>query len=258
MENYRSLVRSFLGSLLVHVGALGAAMTLPFFVQSQRSIEVIPAFQQGSSSITFTLAPSAPAPIPAEAPMKHEEPVKPSEPEVVPPPAEPEPDSSSEPDEETPTPEPEVAKVVSKSDVPVAEPVPAAVTRPTQEQPVREGPPQRKPTQEAAAAEGPARNSDADLAIKGVQQAIRVASDIRPVYPLGARLRGEEGVVVLDVAVDASGHPKSVTIKKTSGFSALDRAAASAMEKARFVAATRDGVPCEGETTISVRFQLVD
>jgi len=79
---------------------------------------------------------------------------------------------------------------------------------------------------------------------------------IRPVYPLGARRRGEEGTVVLDVRVAADGRAVGVTLIRSSGFPELDRAAERAAAQARFNPATRGGRPVESAARLTLVFRL--
>ena len=55
---------------------------------------------------------------------------------------------------------------------------------------------------------------------------------IRPDYPKGARQRGEQGDVVLEIRVNAAGIVDRVDIVSPSGFSELDEAAADAIKSA--------------------------
>lgn len=81
---------------------------------------------------------------------------------------------------------------------------------------------------------------------------------IRPVYPLGARRRSEEGTVVLDVVVAPDGRAASVTLVSSSGFSELDRAAQRATAQARFKPGTRDGRAVEASARLTLIFRLRD
>jgi TonB family protein len=78
----------------------------------------------------------------------------------------------------------------------------------------------------------------------------------KPVYPRAARLRGEQGTVYLRVQVDAQGLPVDVAVKKSSGASALDRAATATVREWRFVPAQSGGVPIASEVEVPVVFQL--
>ena len=67
---------------------------------------------------------------------------------------------------------------------------------------------------------------------------------IRPEYPRGSRLRKEEGDVVLEIHVAASGEVSEVRVAVGSGFAELDEAAVRAAMAARFTPAKsgRDAV----------------
>jgi len=109
-----------------------------------------------------------------------------------------------------------------------------------------------------AGPEIPGQKADADVLDKGVEGAVCPVSGVRPVYPLGSRLRGEEGTVSLQVQVDASGSVDSVTVVKSSGYSGLDNAAVKAIRKTRFVPAMGRSGGVASETELSVRFQLIE
>jgi len=80
----------------------------------------------------------------------------------------------------------------------------------------------------------------------------------KPAYPLGARQRGEEGRVVLEVQVAPDGHPARVALFNSSGFSELDRAAVRAIERALFTPATANGQPIEAQAHITILFRLTN
>lgn len=70
------------------------------------------------------------------------------------------------------------------------------------------------------------------------------ASSQAPEYPAVARELGEQGIVVLDVLVDAAGRAVDAKILHSSGFPPLDAAAiASVKTTYRFVPGTVDGRP---------------
>lgn len=95
-----------------------------------------------------------------------------------------------------------------------------------------------------------------DAFSQGVSGAVRMQSEIRPYYPLGARLRGEEGAVTVRVWVNSAGRALRCEVANSSGFPVLDEAAVDAARRARYVS-TRPGVwHAEAETTLTFRFQL--
>lgn len=80
----------------------------------------------------------------------------------------------------------------------------------------------------------------------------------KPIYPPLSRAREEEGTVFLRVLVSATGSATSVEVMKKSGFSALDRAAKSAVERWKFVPAKRNGENVEGIVIVPMPFKLDD
>lgn len=78
----------------------------------------------------------------------------------------------------------------------------------------------------------------------------------RPPYPLAARRRGDHGTVLIRVLVTAEGIAASVGLEKTSGHSALDDAALSAVKSWRFVPARQGGQAIESPYVVPVVFKL--
>jgi protein TonB len=81
---------------------------------------------------------------------------------------------------------------------------------------------------------------------------------IRPVYPISARRRNEEGTVVLDVTVGADGRASDVALVTSSGYPDLDRAAQRAAAKARFKPGEREGRPVTATARLTLIFRLRD
>lgn len=77
-----------------------------------------------------------------------------------------------------------------------------------------------------------------------------------PAYPLAARRRRQEGVVLLAVRVSADGRSAAVTLKRTSGFKLLDDAATGAVMDWEFEPARDEGRAVESEIEVPVRFRL--
>jgi protein TonB len=80
--------------------------------------------------------------------------------------------------------------------------------------------------------------------------------DAEAVYPLGARLRGEDGAVRLKVRIGEDGRVEGLEIRESSGFTALDRAAERAVRRTLFAPATRNEQPVADELTITIHFRL--
>lgn len=79
---------------------------------------------------------------------------------------------------------------------------------------------------------------------------------IRPHYPSGARLRGEQGDVVLEIHVGADGFVDKVSVVETSGFADLDAAAVKAVRAARFTPAKSGGKSVASAALMTLKFRL--
>jgi protein TonB len=77
-----------------------------------------------------------------------------------------------------------------------------------------------------------------------------------PTYPLSSRRRGEHGTVLLKVQVTRQGAAGSVSVERTSGFEALDRAALEAVRAWRFAPARQGTQPVEAWVLVPVVFKL--
>jgi protein TonB len=83
-------------------------------------------------------------------------------------------------------------------------------------------------------------------------------SDRPPAYPETARRRGEQGRVILQVNVSADGLPVTVSVAESSGYPVLDAAAQAAVQRWRFVPATRGGASVPAVAEVPVRFRLTN
>lgn len=79
-----------------------------------------------------------------------------------------------------------------------------------------------------------------------------------PIYPLIARQRGWEGVVILSVVVNESGKPTRVTVRQSSGFDVLDEAAVEAVKRWIFSPAHIGNIKLQSQVKIPIRFSLRD
>jgi len=214
----KNIVHSSLLSFFLH----GLVLACCFAVPAQK---LIPLFQAGNSSLTLTsLSIAAPGeeqsqPDPQPADRK-------SELEM---------ESANWPDQS------EAEDILEKS----ADDFPAI--------------PAEKPS---AIAEAKPKNQktpvDADASLKGVSGLMAESAGIRPYYPLAARLRGEEGVVKVEVCVGAKGQLLDCALAKSSGFSALDNAALKAVKCAHFTSASALPLPKNNKAVLTFRFDLVD
>ena len=79
---------------------------------------------------------------------------------------------------------------------------------------------------------------------------------IMPDYPKGARQRGEQGDVVLEIRVNAAGIVDRVDVVSPSGFSELDEAAVRAARAARFTPAKSGGSAVASTARLTLTFKL--
>jgi protein TonB len=86
----------------------------------------------------------------------------------------------------------------------------------------------------------------------------RYRTNPTPEYPIASRRRREEGVVLLNVAVDVSGTPTAISLNRSSGYPLLDRAALDAVRRWTFEPARSGGVAMLSLVVVPVRFSLED
>jgi protein TonB len=84
----------------------------------------------------------------------------------------------------------------------------------------------------------------------------RLQRKINLKYPNSARRRSEQGLVKLNLTVDAFGAVTEISVSVSSGFPDLDAAAVSALRSALFIPAQRDGKPAESSVELAVDFKL--
>ncbi len=82
--------------------------------------------------------------------------------------------------------------------------------------------------------------------------------NIRPKYPDGARKRGEQGDVTLELEVDMHGVVVNMEVVGGCGFAELEQAAMVAVRKARFRPAKRDGKSVSSRARLTLSFRLRD
>lgn len=172
---------------------------------------------------------------------------------------------------ERPAPPPEPAPAPPQPAPPPPQPAPppsppaaAPAQRPAPPDPAPEPPP--KPAARATDVAPPApvvTNAVMPEQIAAVQPVLEPAvwsgnglSNPPPPYPRTARLRGQEGTVLLQVQVSTQGHVQSAHVLESSGYDTLDRTALTTVRAWRFQAARRDGTAIPGTVQIPVTFRL--
>jgi protein TonB len=152
--------------------------------------------------------------------------------------------------------------------VPVARPVPP-VPVPPPEQPKVETPPRPapvppKPHHRATLAKGdgsaPKPGKDAVTASSDGGAIMDAKPDYLsnppPIYPDASRQEKQEGLVVLEVIVNAEGRPESVSVRTSSGYHPLDESAVTAVRGWRFRPATMGSIKVRSRVVIPIRFRL--
>ncbi len=135
---------------------------------------------------------------------------------------------------------------------------------PPEPEPQPEPPPEQNPPEDSTPPE-PQQPSMAAPAAPAPSQA-RVAVDkppsprrrIKPEYPKGARQRGEEGDVTLELDVLANGMVDGVRIVASCGFAELEQAAIQAVKHARFTPARRGSANVPSTARLTLTFRLKD
>ena len=227
MQNFNSQSRQRLvvvaSVLLLHVLALWALQAGLL----QRVLQELP--EMVVPVALFAPEPSKPAPVVAPVPLK---PAVPLVKQTVQPPL----NSPPAPAVQTNTPAPAPVPL-AVADAPATANAPTGVA-------VTPQPVVVPPAAPAAAPKVDLPSSDADY-----------LHNPQPVYPAASERRREYGRVLLAVVVDAEGHPKSVSVKISSGFERLDQAALKAVTGWTFVPGKRNGVPTEMAVEVPIRFK---
>ena len=91
---------------------------------------------------------------------------------------------------------------------------------------------------------------------EGIGEAAQLPGNPPPRYPARAVRRGWQGRVILDVEVLPSGKAGLVGIAMSSGYGVLDRSARKTVQKWRFKAARRAGIPYRSKVRVPVQFKL--
>jgi len=144
-----------------------------------------------------------------------------------------------------PTPSPIISAPTDQAASTAAPPAPASTSAPANT---------ASPALPAASA--PAATAPA--AATGPLIRARVQGNPKPEYPAASRQLGEEGRVVLNVRVSASGTVEQVSIQTSSGHPRLDQAALKAVKAWKFIPASRGGETVADSVTQPVNFSLED
>lgn len=81
-------------------------------------------------------------------------------------------------------------------------------------------------------------------------------SKLPPSYPSALLSKGVGGRVMISCVIDASGHVVGSTIKQSSGYSELDKAALSAVARWKFKPAVKDGRSIKSTCSVPFNFEV--
>jgi protein TonB len=107
-------------------------------------------------------------------------------------------------------------------------------------------------------APGPAAAPPAPAAVISARFDAAYLNNPRPAYPAASRRLGEEGRVVLRVAVSSDGRPVAVDVERSSNFERLDEAARQAVVRWRFLPARRGNEAVDSAVLVPLVFRLDD
>lgn len=185
-------------------------------------------------AVRFLLVEEAPPTAPAPTPM-------PSVPEAPPPP------KTEPPPAITPAPAPMSVQPVTttKPDAPAIAIAHSERHRASQPAPAQPAARTACPAATGSPAAGPTTDAHP-----------RYAVNPPPRYPPDALRQRQQGIALLRVKVAADGSVSGLSLHHTSGFSALDDAAMTAVRRWKFEPARKAGLPVAAEVAVPVRFQM--
>lgn len=240
------LSHALLVSVAVHAAV---AAGIAAYLQWSDGAVVTAKLDLSSVELSFAEEDSETAPAIPTVPMPPQEDVPPPPPEEdaappdtdLPPPEDPLPPEMDA--IKLPEPEPENPRKFDPVDV--KDPEPEKKPEPEKEPPKKVEPPPEVPP--------PAPVAPKSARIDAPPKPRR---NIKPEYPKGARQRGEEGNVTVEIRVSGNGTVDSVAVVASCGFKELDDAAVSAARKAVFVPAKIGRKPVPSTARLTLEFKL--
>ena len=86
----------------------------------------------------------------------------------------------------------------------------------------------------------------------------RYRENTHPAYPLIARIRGYEGLVILTAEIFTNGTVGDLKIKESSGYALLDKSALDAVKSWKFEPGRKIGKPTTMWVDVPIKFMLKD
>ncbi|MGE5240348.1 MAG: energy transducer TonB [Bacteroidota bacterium] len=122
--------------------------------------------------------------------------------------------------------------------------------------PMPEIPAAAEPVAPTPPAEPVARAAETDEPLVQARYEVAALNNPKPPYPLAARVRGQQGQLLLAVEVRADGSCGQVLIKRSSGHELLDAAARQTVRHWYFLPARRGDVAVDAWVEIPITFRL--
>ncbi len=249
------------GTAIGWLATLGMHAAVLFGVQPLRELPPVSPPDEPTMEVALYEPPPPPAPaIPEPVP-------EPPPPPVAPPASPPEPVPMPEPTAPEPPP-PTVVEPVKPEPEPKREPPPPPQPKPESKPasrpkaaPVTPRPAPSRPAEPRTSGSGsPNKAPDARRTVTppGYQNvgSVSYVRRGRASYPADALRKKQTGTVQLMLYINETGSVDRVEVVGSSGFPALDAAAAAAEKKSRFRPAVKNGVPVKAKARVPYTFQL--
>ncbi len=250
-------------ALAVHAALVTGAMRYGWFSSDDTAL---PELDMTSVDLSFSETPDETATPAAQPPSSPVEPQPPTPPPPSLDPSPPPPAVELPPLPPVKPPTPPIIEHTSQPDLDslLAEETPPDQTPPesqTEPQPIPDTPAQTQetppPQQQTSAAAPQSAPAPSHARVK-VDKQPSPRRRIKPEYPQGARQRGEEGIVILELDISAEGTVDHVRVFKSCGFPELDQAAIQAAKRAPFNSARQGSVNVPYTVRLPLDFHLKD
>lgn len=229
-----------------------------------REKPISPPMPEASITVALIEAPivaAAQSETPAESAEEPQPPAPtpPPEPEPAPEPPKPEPEPPKpKPEPPKPKPKPRPPKPRPPKPRPEPKPIPRpAVTETPAEAPPLSAPPMAQQGMTTSVATAPVVG-DRVISAPTISARFDAAylNNPKPAYPALSKRRREEGKVLLRVFITAEGRAGEVQLHRSSGFDRLDRSAADAVARWKFVPAKKGSQPISSWCIVPIDFKL--
>lgn len=250
-------------ALAVHAALVTSAVRYGWFSSDDTAL---PELDLTSVDLSFSETPDETATPVAQPPPSPVEPQPPTPPPPSLGPTPPPPAVELPPLPPVKPPTPPIIEHTSQPDLDslLAEETPPDQTPPesqTEPQPIPDTPAQTQetppPQQQTSAAAPQSAPAPSQARVK-VDKQPSPRRRIKPEYPQGARQRGEEGNVTLELDILANGTVDGVRIVASCGFAELEQAAVQAAKRARFTPARRGSANVPSTARLNLSFRLKD